>query len=150
AAPDAAAMPAVQSRTEVELDEMQHDGSKSTCASHIGIWGGRCHERSPQEMWKHLDERLVALHQTNTLATELYRKLYIEIVRAGSVRELRTLLISSALMEEGKTTTALNLALTIAASGGERGVVLVETDFRKPSVHKWLGTYSECGLADYL
>jgi capsular exopolysaccharide synthesis family protein len=96
-----------------------------------------------------LDERLVACHGANPLAVEQYRKLYVDIVRAGRVRELRTLLIVSALENEGKTTTALNLAITMAASGGEE-VLLVETDFRQPRVRHMLGTHPECGLADYI
>jgi capsular exopolysaccharide synthesis family protein len=96
-----------------------------------------------------VDERLVALHNANAPVSEQYRKLFIEIVRAGHVRELRTLLISSALAEEGKTTTALNLAITMTA-GGEQEVLLVETDFRNPSIHKMLGVRPACGLTDYL
>ena len=96
-----------------------------------------------------LDEHLVALHDVNAPATEQYRRLFVEIIRAGKQRELRTLLISSALSGEGKTTTALNLALTIAASGAQR-VLLVEMDFRRPNIHSLLGTRPTYGLADYL
>jgi non-specific protein-tyrosine kinase len=60
------------------------------------------------------------------------------------------LLITSALAGEGKTTTALNLAITMAASAGEGEVLLVETDFRRPEVQQCLGTRAEAGLADYL
>jgi receptor protein-tyrosine kinase len=66
------------------------------------------------------------------------------------VRKLRTLLITSALTGEGKTTTALNLAIAMAASGGEHQVLLVETDFRRPGVQKYLDIRAEKGLADYL
>jgi protein-tyrosine kinase len=96
-----------------------------------------------------IDERLVAFHSTNASAAEQYRKLSVEIARMGRVRELRTLLIVSALENEGKTLTALNLAITMAASGDEQ-VLLVETDFRKPRVHHLLGTRPACGLSDYL
>jgi non-specific protein-tyrosine kinase len=97
-----------------------------------------------------LDEHLVAFHHVTSPATEQYRKLHVEIVRAGQIRELRTLLIASALAGEGKTTTALNLAITMAASGGEGPVLLVETDFRRPGVQQYLGTRVEAGLANYL
>ena len=97
-----------------------------------------------------LDQRLVTTHHPISALAEQYRKLYIEIVRAGRVRELRTLLVSSALPGEGKTSSAVNLALTMAASGGPQNVLLVDADFRKPSVHKLLGTSPEYGLVDYL
>jgi protein-tyrosine kinase len=96
------------------------------------------------------DAYLVALHSANTAAAEQYRKLYSEIVRAGRVRKLRTLLVASALAGEGKTLTAVNLALTIAVSSNEQGALLVETDFRKPRIQKLLNTQPECGLTDYL
>ena len=95
-----------------------------------------------------IDEHLVAFHNTTSPIAEQYRRLFIEIVRTGQVRKLRTLLISSALAEEGKTTTALNLAITMAASG-VREVLLLETDFYRPTVHKLLGTCPEYGLTDY-
>jgi non-specific protein-tyrosine kinase len=96
------------------------------------------------------DAYLVALHDANTVAAEQYRKLYSEIVRAGRVRKLRTLLVTSALAGEGKTLTAVNLALTVAASSNTQNALLVETDFRKPRLQKLLNTQSECGLTDYL
>ena len=98
----------------------------------------------------HPDERLVALHYDQPSAAEQYHKLHIEIVRAGQVRKLRTLLITSALTGEGKTTTALNLAIAMAASGGEGQVLLVETDFRRPGIQKYLSIHAEGGLVDYL
>lgn len=97
-----------------------------------------------------IDEHLVAFHNPTVADAEQYRKLYAEIIRVGRVRPLRTMLFSSALPGEGKTTSALNLAITIGASGGEHGVLLIDTDFRKPSVHKYLGTHPQRGLADYL
>lgn len=96
------------------------------------------------------DQRLVTAHHPISAMVEQYRKLYIEIVRAGRVRELRTLLFSSALPGEGKTSSAVNLALTMAESGGQQSVLLVDADFRRPSVQKLLGTSPEYGLADYL
>jgi capsular exopolysaccharide synthesis family protein len=105
--------------------------------------------RQADAVYEGLDRRLVAFHDPASALAEQYRKLYITIVRAGRVRELRTLLFSSALSGEGKTFNALNLALTIAASGGQH-VLLVDTDFRKPSVHKLLGMSPKYGLVDYL
>lgn len=96
------------------------------------------------------DEALVALHEVHTPMAEQYRKLSVEIVRASHTRALRTLLITSAMSKEGKTTTALNLAITLAASHDERGVLLVEADLRRPRVHTLLGTQPEYGLSDFL
>jgi capsular exopolysaccharide synthesis family protein len=108
------------------------------------------HDHCTTSLQGQIDERLVAFHQSHAAAVEQYRKLYVKIIRAGQEHEIRTVLISSALAAEGKTVTALNLAITMAMSGDEGDILLVETDFCKPSVHKYLGMPVECGLADYL
>src|SRR5215813_10550496 len=96
--PDTVVLRAVPSRVEAGSDETQHDGSKNKVT---GLLMGEQTSASPsrkalrrsrrqaeqnaaengqvQEAQHHIDERLVALHQTNTSATEFYRKLYIEI-----------------------------------------------------------------------
>ena len=95
-----------------------------------------------------IDERLVAVHQVKSLAAEQYRKLYVSIIRAGQSRDLKTLMITSSVAEEGKTLTALNLAVTMTASGDN--ILFVETDFHRPRVGRYLDLPSEAGLSDYL
>lgn len=60
----------------------------------------------------------------------------------------RTLSVTSTRPAEGKSTTALALATTLARSG--RRVVLVDGDMRSPSVHKLLGREHDIGLSTYL
>lgn len=95
-----------------------------------------------------IDERLVAVHQVKSLAAEQYRKLYVSIIRAGQTCDLKTLMITSSVAEEGKTLTALNLAITMTAGGDN--ILLVETDFRRPRVGMYLDLPSQVGLSDYL
>jgi capsular exopolysaccharide synthesis family protein len=102
------------------------------------------------EAYKHIHERAVALHQFDTTAAEQYRKLYVEIAQARRTRALQTFLITSALAGEGKSLSALNLAITSAASEDQQGVLLVDTDLRQPSIHQYLGLHPTCGLANYL
>ena len=97
-----------------------------------------------------IDSQLVAYHQSDTLAAEQYRKLYIEIVRANSEHQTRILLISSALEGEGKTTTAANLAITMAAGSNERDVLLIETDMRKPRLQTLFNAHPKAYFADFL
>jgi capsular exopolysaccharide synthesis family protein len=52
-------------------------------------------------------------------------------------------------MHEGKTFIATNLALALAAES-ERGVVIVDCDLRKPTVHRNFGIRDVTGLADFL
>ena len=60
----------------------------------------------------------------------------------------RSLLITSALSGEGKTTSALSLARNVAQLG--KRVLLVDGDLRNPSLHKLLGLSSEVGLSNLL
>jgi polysaccharide biosynthesis transport protein len=64
-------------------------------------------------------------------------------------RDLRSLLITSAVPREGKTTIALNLAIAEALAGNRR-VVLVDVDLRHPSVAGRLGLPATPGLGDIL
>lgn len=63
-------------------------------------------------------------------------------------RELRVLLLASAVSGEGKSTVALGLAQA-AASMGER-VLIVEADLRRPSLAGWMGLKATPGLSEAL
>ena len=92
-----------------------------------------------------LNARLVACPTFDPVAAEQYRKLYIEIAQARRTRTLQTLLMTSALAGEGKSISALNLAMTGAAQAGPPGVLLIDTDLRQPSLHTYLGLQPQVG-----
>jgi capsular exopolysaccharide synthesis family protein len=82
-------------------------------------------------------------------------------VRAEAFRQLRTnlqfvdlgspvhvLVVTSSVADEGKSSTAVNLAVAIADSG--RSVVLIEADLRRPRVAEYLGLESSVGLTNVL
>lgn len=60
----------------------------------------------------------------------------------------KIILLTSALPNEGKTTTALALARTYALSGQK--TLLIDADLRKPSLHRHLGLAPQAGFLDYL
>lgn len=91
----------------------------------------------------------IALRQAPTSpAAEAYRILRANLAAAGVGVEHRILLVTSAMEKEGKTTTAVNLAIAFAETGEQ--VVLVDADLRKPALHQLLGVANEHGLADHL
>lgn len=62
--------------------------------------------------------------------------------------ERPTVIITSALAGEGKTSTCANLARAFAAA--RQRVVVVDLDFRHPNTHLWLGGHNEFGASDVL
>ena len=81
-------------------------------------------------------------------ASESYRVLRTNIHFASVDAPARTLLVTSSNPGEGKTTTAANLAFAMAMDG--RRVILVDTDLRRPALHKLLDLPALPGLTDVL
>lgn len=83
--------------------------------------------------------------------SEAMRTTKVSIQLSGTESRAKSILISSASPSEGKTTIAVNLALAFASSG--ENVLLVDTDLRKPRVHKIFNTpggSSSAGLSSLL
>ncbi len=81
------------------------------------------------------NNRLVMLAAPMTYEAEPFRALRASLEFANSELQARTIMITSALDGEGKTTTAANLAVALARAG--RRVVLVDFDLRNPSLHRF-------------
>jgi non-specific protein-tyrosine kinase len=79
---------------------------------------------------------------------ESYRTLRTNILFSAIDRQLRAISISSALPQEGKSRTAANLAVVLAAAG--HSTVLVDCDFRRPSQHRLFGRLQNVGLANLM
>ncbi|RMD99599.1 MAG: polysaccharide biosynthesis tyrosine autokinase [Calditrichaeota bacterium] len=81
-------------------------------------------------------------------ATE-FRRLYSKLQNLYSGQNIKNLLITSATMNEGKSTTAALLACTIARYR-ETKTILVDCDLRRPRVHQLFNLAKEDGVADVL
>lgn len=79
---------------------------------------------------------------------EAYRVLRTNILFSRKDDNLNTLVVVSAGMGEGKSTTVLNLA-TVFAQAGQRTLV-VDSDLRRPTLHKLLRLTNDSGLINYL
>jgi len=79
---------------------------------------------------------------------EAYRMLWTNIEFSDSENKLRTLLVTSSGVGEGKTTTATNLAIAVAQMGYK--VLLIDADLRRPRIHKLLKQSNSYGWADIL
>ena len=97
-----------------------------------------------------VDHGIVCIREPGSPIAEQYRKLRARILKSTKTGEfLNTIMVASAGEGEGKTVTAINLAVTIA-NEIDLTVLLVDTDLRNPSVHKYLGLRSGPGLSEYL
>ncbi len=94
------------------------------------------------------DARLLPLAQLANPALESYRLLRTNIQFASIDDPVRTLLVTSSSPGEGKSTTAVNLAFAMALDG--KRVILVDTDLRRPSMHRRLQVPKQPGLTDVL
>jgi succinoglycan biosynthesis transport protein ExoP len=79
---------------------------------------------------------------------ESYRALRTSVLLTSLGAPPRTILITSALPREGKTTTSVNTAIVLAQKGTR--VLLIDADLRRPSVHKALGIGPRVGLSNVL
>jgi capsular exopolysaccharide synthesis family protein len=94
-------------------------------------------------------DHLVTLQLVHSPANEAYRVLRTNIQFSTlNIPSPQLLLVTSSGPGEGKTTTACNLAITMAYAG--KKVILVDADLRRPSVHRFLGMYNQVGLTSLL
>jgi capsular exopolysaccharide synthesis family protein len=96
-----------------------------------------------------LHPRLILLTDPNAPECEQYRTLRTQLFLAAEKKPVQVVLITSALAGEGKTSTALNLALSIAQSK-EKRVLVIDGDMRRPNVAAYLGIRPGAGLAGVL
>ncbi len=91
---------------------------------------------------------LIAESDPKSPASEAYRTLRTNIQFAGLDRPCRSIVITSASVGEGKTTTVANFGV-VAAQAGSR-VCLVDSDLRRPALHRLFGVENKRGLTTAL
>jgi succinoglycan biosynthesis transport protein ExoP len=122
-----------------DSDTVQEVAGLST----LGAIGRMKGDRTRSEIY-----RLAALLYPRSAVAEAYRELRTNIEFASVDTPIRTLLVTSSVPGEGKTTTASNLAIVFAQAGHR--VLLVDADLRKPGVHKMFDLSNTHGLTTLL
>jgi polysaccharide biosynthesis transport protein len=105
--------------------------------------------RAEREDASALNKRRIALLQPHSFVAEQFRSLRARIESIAASRPMHTIAVTSANAGDGKSMSAINLALVMSMSVGEK-VVLVDCDLRRPRVHDSLGLRVEAGLAEVL
>jgi len=79
---------------------------------------------------------------------EAIRSVRTNLLFMAPDRELKKILVTSSSPQEGKSSVALNLAVAMAQNGSH--VLLIDTDMRKPRLHRALGVSNERGISSLL
>lgn len=87
-----------------------------------------------KELSDTLKTRLISHYDPKSAVSESYRTLRTNIQFMSPDKPIRSMLVSSAGPGDGKSTTVLNIAITFASLG--RKTILIDTDLRKPILHK--------------
>ena len=94
------------------------------------------------------EDRLAMLADPDSADAEAFRVVRAHIESLLGKKEIRSMLITSSMPGEGKSTTAANLAIAIARTG--KRVLLVDLDRRRPSLHRLFGLEGEPGVGEVL
>jgi capsular exopolysaccharide synthesis family protein len=89
---------------------------------------------------------LVTISNPRSPVAEAYHSLRTNLEFSSPDKPLRSMVVTSAAPDEGKSTTLANLAVTMAQAG--KKVILVDCDLRRPSQHQIFNARSSPGLTD--
>jgi len=112
-----------------------------TRALGLGFLGSIIRMREPKQV-------VFAEGKASHQIAESYTRIYSNIKFAAVETPLHSVLVTSARKGEGKSTTLVNLACAIAASG--KKVIIVDTDLRNPTIQRILGLRHKTGLTSVL
>lgn len=96
-----------------------------------------------------INKRRISILQPESYAAEQFRTLRGRIDSLATQRPIKTVAITSANPDEGKSTASINLAAVTSMSVG-RKVLLMDCDLRRPKIHRSLGIEPSSGLAEVL
>ncbi len=95
------------------------------------------------------DKNLVTIMRPDSIESEHFKMIRTNIMFPVSGKQPRTMMVTSALPNEGKSFVASNLAVSIAQYL-DKYVLLVDCDMRLPTIHKCFGVSGAPGLSEYL
>ncbi len=96
-----------------------------------------------------VDPVVLAFHERYSAICEQYRSVRARLLTMNATRVPQVITITSAIPEEGKSVSTLNLGL-VMAEGGEHRILIADADFRHSSLASMLGVSEAPGLAEVL
>jgi len=93
-----------------------------------------------------IEEKIITLENPQSFFSEIYRRIRTNIEFASIDTKIKTFNVTSTIASETKTTTACNLAVMYANKFSK--ALIIDTDLRRPSVHRLFKIKNSEGLAD--
>lgn len=105
-------------------------------------------QKETEEELRFKVHRLAGTEQLQAVTAESYRNLRTNLQFAQLDKPLKKLLVTSSIRGEGKTTTCVNLGIILAQTG--KNILIVDTDLRRPRIHRAFDTVRDVGLTNLL
>jgi len=97
-----------------------------------------------------VDARLIPYFDPKSVVSEQYKSLVTNLLSLNKGKPPHVMAITSSIAAEGKSVTALNLAITLSHAIHKPKVLLIDADMRKGKIVKYLGVEEHKGLSEYL
>ncbi|MDE2214392.1 MAG: CpsD/CapB family tyrosine-protein kinase [Candidatus Omnitrophica bacterium] len=97
-----------------------------------------------------IDARIIAYFDPKSIISEQYKSLMTNLLSGNKSRPEKVISITSSIHAEGKTITALNLAITMSRAIHKPKILLIDADLRKGKMTRYLGIKQETGLSEVL
>ena len=95
-----------------------------------------------------VDRTVVTLHLPRSRPAEAYRTVRTAVCFSATGSAHRVIQVTSPAAGDGKSTLTMNFAVSLAQSG--KKTIIIESDFRRPKVHKMTGVDNTVGIVDVL
>lgn len=109
---------------------------------------GKKKAKDPKELEQEYLKNLITASNPKAAASEAFRELRTNLQYVGIDKRIKTIVVTSPSLGDGKTATGVNLAAALAQSG--KKVLIIDADLRKPKIHHYFGIKNNEGLTNIL
>jgi capsular exopolysaccharide synthesis family protein len=97
-----------------------------------------------------IDPKVVSFYEPMSPVAEQYRMLRTNLLAIDTKRPLKIIAVTSSIHNEGKSISAINLAISMAQDLNKKKILLIDADLRKSKINRYMGIDADTGLAQIL